>query len=118
MTVDTLYFDGNCGYCKQRASRLQQLARQGLEIVDINKLDSTVDIPGPLALKRELHLRTHSGQWLTGLDAALRAWSYTPFGPLFSILSLPGINALASAGFDLVSLKRYRRLYGCEACEE
>jgi predicted DCC family thiol-disulfide oxidoreductase YuxK len=118
MTIDTLYFDGNCDFCSARAVRLQQLAGLKLRLININELAADNNLPGPLALRRELHLKTASGHWLTGMAAVLQACSHTRYAPIFSLLALPGINSVATVCYEALSLRRYRKLYGCEACED
>ena len=64
-----------------------------------------------------LHLRTAEGDWLTGVDATVRAWSHTHWGVLFKVLRWPLIGPMTDAAYRYWARKRYRRLYGCGKCE-
>lgn len=114
--TDTLYYDDKCQFCWRYAQRLEQLQQGGLSLVSIEQVGTDPGIPGRLALQRQLHLKTAQGQWLTGLDAALRAWSHTRRAWLFKPLGWPLIHGLATTVYDAWELWRYRSLYGCGDC--
>ena len=115
-TADTLYYDDQCRICWRYARRLARLQNGGLSLVPITQAVAEPGMPGHLALKRQLHLKTAQGQWLTGLDAALRAWSHTRRAWLFKPLGWPPIHGLASIVYDAWELWRYRSLHGCGTC--
>ncbi len=114
--TDTLYYDEKCEFCRRYARRLEQLQKGGLSLVAIGEAGTDSGLPGRLALQRQLHLKTAQGQWLTGLDAAIRAWSHTSRAWLFNPLGWPLIHALTSVAYDAWELRRYRRLHGCAGC--
>ncbi len=64
-----------------------------------------------------LHLKTSSGDWMSGVDATVKAWSHTRWGFLFSVLRWPLIGPLADRAYRYWARKRYQRLYGCDRCE-
>jgi predicted DCC family thiol-disulfide oxidoreductase YuxK len=114
--TDTLFYDGKCGFCRRSARRLEQLQQGGLSLVPIDETETEQGMPGRLALQRQLHVKTAQGQWLTGLDAVLKAWSHTRWAWLFKPLGWPLIHAPAAAFYDAWELARYRRLHGCGEC--
>lgn len=114
--TDTLYYDENCVICRRSALRLERQQRGGLEIIAVGCAEADNDLPGKAALQRSLHLRTGAGQWLTGLDAVLQAWSHTRWHWLLSPLRWPLLHSLAEVAFDGWELWHYRRLYGCPSC--
>ncbi len=115
-STDTLYYDAKCPFCRRYARRLEQLQQGGLSLVAIEQAGAGRGVPGRLALQRQLHLKTAQGQWLTGLDAAIRAWSHTGLAWLFRPLGWPLIHGLAAIAYDAWELRRYRRLHGCADC--
>ncbi|MCZ6828901.1 MAG: DCC1-like thiol-disulfide oxidoreductase family protein [Gammaproteobacteria bacterium] len=71
----------------------------------------------PLA-EASLHLQTGAGEWLTGIDALIQAWSHTAWGWLFSTLRWPLLQPLARTSYQWYSQRRYQRLYGCPECTD
>jgi predicted DCC family thiol-disulfide oxidoreductase YuxK len=97
---------------------LRRIAGPGLELVDLNKLPDLPGRPTRLIKLTTLHLETADGEWLTGVDATVRAWSHTRWGPLFRALRWPLIGPLADLVYRYWARKRYQRLYGCTGCAE
>jgi predicted DCC family thiol-disulfide oxidoreductase YuxK len=115
---DTLHYDGNCPLCMREVHLLRRIAGPGLELVDLNALPDRPGQPTRLIKLTTLHLETADGAWLTGVDATVRAWSHTRWGPLFRALRWPLIGPVADAVYRYWARKRYQRLYGCAGCAE
>jgi predicted DCC family thiol-disulfide oxidoreductase YuxK len=97
---------------------LQRIAGPELALVDLHQVPDQPGQPGRQLKLTTLHLQTADGEWLTGVDATVRAWSHTRWGPLFRVLRWPLIGPLADAVYRFWARKRYQRLYGCGACDE
>lgn len=111
---DTLFYDGQCPLCAREIRTLRKLQRGNLIFADIHEQPEGSDtLPGHEALLRRLHLMTWTGEWVTGLQANVRAWSHTPVGFLFRPLLWPGIHWLASKVYERWADKRYDRKYAC-----
>jgi predicted DCC family thiol-disulfide oxidoreductase YuxK len=116
--MDTLFYDSRCPLCLREVRILKKLSGDGLALADIH---SSADQPGePTQLLKltVLHLKTAQGEWLTGVDATVRAWSHTRFGFLFKTLRWPLIGVLADWCYGIWARRRYTRLYGCVDCQE
>ena len=113
---DTLFYDGRCPLCMREVRVLAQISDPGLRLKNLHGLNGEPGEPSRLALLKTLHLRTGNGEWLTGVDATVRAWSHTRWGFLFRVLRWPLIGPLADAVYRFWARRRYRRLYGCDTC--
>jgi predicted DCC family thiol-disulfide oxidoreductase YuxK len=97
---------------------LKRIAGPGLALVDLNAVPDQPGQPTRLTKLTNLHLQTAGGEWLTGVDATVRAWSHTRWGFFFKVLRWPLIGPLADAAYRFWARKRYQRLYGCAECAE
>lgn len=93
--MDTLYYDGRCSLCLHEINWLRKLTDSRLALVDIHSLND-----GSIAIERQrlmaiLHLKKANGDWVTGLDATVGAWSHTRLGWLFKPLRWPLIKPVA-----------------------
>ncbi len=95
---------------------LERLADGQLRMTNLHEAPAAPDEPGRLAMLKNLHLRTGDDEWLTGVDATVRAWSHTRWGFLFKALRLPFIGTLADATYQYWARKRFQHLYGCAKC--
>jgi predicted DCC family thiol-disulfide oxidoreductase YuxK len=116
--IDTLYYDGNCPLCMREVRLLRRIADPGLSLVDLHEVPDSRGHPTRLEKLGTLHLRTANGDWLTGVDATVQAWSHTRWSPLFRILRWPLLGSLADLAYRYWARKRYQRLYGCGDCAE
>ncbi|MDX1587730.1 MAG: DUF393 domain-containing protein [Oleiphilaceae bacterium] len=114
--MDTLYYDGQCPLCQREMRTLERLRGNHLQLLDIHSLAPDPQRPPNQQLLYLLHLQTGSGDWLVGLPANVRAWSHTPYGPLFRPLLWPGIRQLAERVYFAWARQRYRKRYGCIPC--
>ena len=110
---DTLFYDGKCPLCMREVHLLKRLANQGLQLTNLHDVPDKPGGPSQLAQLKNLHLLTGNGEWLTGVDATVRAWSHTRWGILFKVLRWPLVGPLADATYGYWARKRYQRLYGC-----
>ena len=108
---DTLYYDGQCPLCSREMHVLAKMKSDDLNLVDIHKVGTT-DLPPRSELLEVLHLKTRDGQWITGVDASVRAWSSTSMGWLWKTLKLPLISPIAEFAYDIWAKRRYVKLYG------
>ncbi len=113
---DTLFYDGNCPLCMREVRLLTRIADDGLLLTDLHDVSEKPGEPSSLEKLKNLHLRTADGEWLTGVDATVRAWSHTRWGFLFSLLRWPLLGPLADAAYRYWARKRYQRLYDCGEC--
>ena len=90
---------------------LDRLKREDLELIDIHG-DLAPDLPAREKLLKILHLRTSDGEWITGIDATVRAWSSTRMGGLWRLLNLPGVRPVADKLYSAWAKRRYQRRYG------
>lgn len=108
---DTLYYDGQCPLCSREMAVLRNMKSAELELVDIHEL-CPIDGPPRNHLLEVLHLKTSDGQWITGVDASVRAWSSTRMGWLWKLLKLPLISPAADYVYKKWAKRRYQNLYG------
>jgi len=115
-----LYYDGCCSLCLREIERLEQLKSDDLELVDIHHVPPGNGLPGRDALLRNLHLRMPDGRLLTGVEADVQAWQYTPYGLWFRWMNWPLLRRIADRAYRRWARWRYDRLYrhDCTACEE
>ncbi|WP_279245543.1 thiol-disulfide oxidoreductase DCC family protein [Candidatus Litorirhabdus singularis] len=113
---DTLFYDGKCSVCSSRAVSLLRRSDGRLLLRDIHSEQPIPNEPGKLLKLANLHLFTVEGHWLTGLDAALRAYSHTRWRWLCTPLRWRGLHAIGAWAYSLAELRRYRRLYSCPGC--
>jgi predicted DCC family thiol-disulfide oxidoreductase YuxK len=117
-TADTLFYDGQCPLCLREVRLLSRLADSQLQLINLHEEPDAAGKPGRLEMLKNLHLRTGDGEWLTGVDATVRAWSHTRWGLLFKVLRLPLIGTLADAAYQYWARKRFQNLYSCNRCED
>jgi predicted DCC family thiol-disulfide oxidoreductase YuxK len=108
---DTLYYDGQCPLCSREMGVLGRMKNAELDLVDIHGL-CAADMPPRNELLEVLHLKTSDGEWLTGVDASVRAWSSTRVGWIWKILKLPLISPVANYAYKIWAKRRYVNLYG------
>lgn len=118
VNTDTLYYDGNCPLCMREVRLLSRIADSGLALVDLHEVPDTAGQPTRLEKLSTLHLETAAGDWLTGVDATVTAWSHTRWGWLFCVLRWPLLGGVADVVYRYWARKRYQRLYGCGECAE
>ena len=100
MDKDTLYYDGACPLCRGEIEKLRRYSSNNLCLVDIHQMDDYNAVPDRDALLTRLHLRSAEGEWLTGLDANIRAWHHTPFRGLWRVLAWALIHPLAALAYE------------------
>jgi len=115
---DTLFYDGQCPLCMREVRLLTKIADDRLRLTDLHDVPDNPAEPTRSERLQNLHLQTGDGQWLTGVDATVRAWSHTRWGPLFRVLRWPLIGRLADAAYRYWAQKRYQHRYGCDKCTD
>ena len=101
MEKDTLYYDGACPICRAEVKKLAGFTKGTLDLRDIHALDGEDSRLDKTSLLSRLHLRTAQGEWITGLQANIRAWRHTPFGFLWLMLDWPLIRIASHACYEL-----------------
>jgi predicted DCC family thiol-disulfide oxidoreductase YuxK len=100
MNKNTLYFDGNCPICTAEVDRLGKLTSGNLVLKNIHDIDQDETIPDIPTLLSRLHLRTTNGEWLTGLDANIKAWEHTPCATYWKMLNWPVIRIFSHCAYE------------------
>jgi predicted DCC family thiol-disulfide oxidoreductase YuxK len=100
MDREILYYDGACPLCSAEIKKLARFSDAGLELKDIHELDGVEDNLDKDLLLSRLHLKTANGEWVTGLNANIRAWQHTRFGALWRLLDLPVINRFSRRAYE------------------
>lgn len=110
---DILYYDGQCPLCSFEMEHLDRFRSDELALVDVHGLDDTdTGLPSKESMLGMLHLKTRDGEWLTGVDASVRAWRSTGFGRVLEILRWPLVAPVVDAVYVRWARRRYRKLYG------
>lgn len=112
---DQLYYDSHCPLCEKEIRLLKRLSRSQLAFVDVHSL-SPQSTPSKQQMLQRLHLRKANGNWLTGLDATVHAWSHTPYAVFFKVLQLWPISYIADRAYSLWAKRRYKKRYKCQQC--
>jgi predicted DCC family thiol-disulfide oxidoreductase YuxK len=94
-----LFVDGSCPLCRFEARKLAKLNGRNVHIQDINELPELAATSSHQVLFSQLHLKTASGQWLTGLDANIEAWQGTRYGSILKQLQKPPIKPFVEAAY-------------------
>ncbi|MDK9558688.1 DUF393 domain-containing protein [Marinobacter sp. M216] len=111
---DTLFYDSHCPLCAREIRTLRKLQNGNLIFADIHEQHgNNSQVPGHEELLRRLHLLAWSGEWVTGLEATVRAWSHTALGFLFKPLLWPMVFPIASRIYENWADRRYERKYTC-----
>jgi predicted DCC family thiol-disulfide oxidoreductase YuxK len=113
---DILYYDGRCPLCQREVRLLNRFKSPALILRDLHLEPDSVGEPTRLLKLTTLHLRTADQNWLTGVDAMVRAWSHTRFGFIVAMLNWPGVRLVSAPLYRYWAVRRYRRLYGCTGC--
>lgn len=118
--IATLFYDGACPLCLREMDRLAGLKNDQLLLVDIHSLPAGTGLPDRDTLLRNLHLRLPDGSLLTGVDANVAAWQYTPYGFWFRWLNWPLLRRISERAYVGWARWRYERLYRqqCTTCED
>ena len=96
-------------HARAEIGKLERHSEDKLCLVDIHEMQEDANTPDRDALLARLHLRTADGEWLTGIDANIRAWHHTPFRRLWQVLGWPLIRPCSSAAYELWLRWRARR---------
>lgn len=108
---NTLYYDGQCPLCSKEMQRLGRLQDGELRLVDIHSNPLPAN-KTRAELLEVLHLRDANGEWISGLDANVKAWQHTSWGWLFAWLRWPLIATIADRVYAIWARRRYQKLYG------
>ena len=108
MEKDTLYYDGACPLCSAEIEKLAKFSNGGLRLRDIHQLDAGEAEVDKAQLLSRLHLQTADGDWITGLNANIRAWQHTRFRWLWRLLDLPLIDRFSRWCYEVWLRRRNR----------
>lgn len=110
-TSATLFYDGACPLCQREMKILARRKSSRLQLVDIHTSPDLAPEEREAMLRR-LHLREADGHWLTGVDASVAAWRYSPMGWLLAPLRWPLLGRVVDAVYGRWAERRFRKLYG------
>ncbi|MBK3867485.1 DUF393 domain-containing protein [Pseudomonas stutzeri] len=105
----TLYVDRACPLCAREVRWLERQADPArLLLVDISAADFDTDGLGrdQAQLRRRLHARSASGQWLTGVDATYWSWRLAGHGFWAAPLGWKLLRPLLLPAYGLFSVLR------------
>jgi predicted DCC family thiol-disulfide oxidoreductase YuxK len=118
----TLYYDGNCVFCRNETARLRRWDGAGrLAFADIAAPDfappAGVDLE---ALNTEMHALTADGRLLVGIDSLLAAYTLLGRGWMVAPLRVRVLRPVFSALYRSFARNRYRvsALLGTPACAD
>lgn len=112
---DTLYYDGQCGLCRQSVRFFRALDWLGrIEYRDSTRIPAA-ELPAPLnAALKGIPMRTRDGRVLVGFPAARRALLQTPLGFLSALLLyVPGLSWIGARVYRFVAARRRRGGFSC-----
>jgi predicted DCC family thiol-disulfide oxidoreductase YuxK len=106
----TLYYDGNCGFCRAETTRLRRWDKASrLVFVDIAAPDFMPPPGASLqALNIEVHAQTGDGRLLVGIDSLMAAYTLAGRGWLAAPLRMSVLRPIFSAIYRSFARNRYR----------
>lgn len=113
----TLYYDGHCPLCAKEINFLRDVQRGNLQFEDVHSMTEYTEETRTRMLK-VLHFRSDEGDWYTGPDATVQAWSYTRYGWMFKPLRWPLLGKIVDVVYNAWAKRRYYRLYECGKCQK
>ena len=116
--MDTLYYDGNCPLCLREIRALEKLRDSQLRLVNVHTHEPAPGEPSLDSMLLRLHLKSDDGNWLSGVDATVKAWSHTRWGALFRPLRWPLLSGLADRAYEYWARRRFNGLYCTNSCVE
>jgi predicted DCC family thiol-disulfide oxidoreductase YuxK len=119
----TLYYDGNCVFCRKEVARLRRWDGAGrLGFADIAAADFSPpsDDIDMLALNTQMHAQTADGRMLVGIDSLLAAYTLVGRGWMVAPLRVPALRPVFAALYRSFARNRYRisALLGARACAD
>jgi predicted DCC family thiol-disulfide oxidoreductase YuxK len=118
----TLYYDGNCIFCRTQMSRLRRWDDAGcLGFADIAAPGFSPPAGTSMqALNTEMHALTAGGRLLVGIDSLLAAYTLTGRGWMVAPLRVRALRPVFSALYRSFARNRYRisGRVGRPACED
>ena len=116
-----VYYDAECGLCRDVARLLGRLDRgRRLHLVDLKRAPlETADSPPLARLRATMHVRDEHGVWATGAAGCIEiAWRIPLLWPIVLVTRPPLVEAVLERGYALVARNRGRLgwLTGASAC--
>ena len=121
MDRPVLLYDGHCRFCLAQAARLQRWAGGQVELLSFREPGVLERFPqvDAAACERAIQLVLPDGRVRPGIDAVLAVLALRPaLAPLAALGRLPGVHALARAGYRVVADNRFALGGRTEACVE
>ncbi|MGD8175788.1 thiol-disulfide oxidoreductase DCC family protein [Marinimicrobium sp. ARAG 43.8] len=109
-TTATLYYDGRSALCRREMALLSRFKSEGLLLLDVHR-QWDLSPARREAMLRQLHLRLPGGQWLTGVEANVAAWSFTRFGRYLAPLRWRGVAPLVDQLYRRWAERRFNKVY-------
>ena len=119
----TLYYDGNCVFCRREIARLRRWdGARRLDFTDIaapgfSSLPAGVDMQ---SLNTEMHALAADGRLLVGIDSLLAAYTLVGRGWMVAPLRVRALRPVLSSLYRRFARNRYRisALLGGPACKD
>lgn len=96
---DTLFYDGNCPICLKEINHLKSIANLSLAFANI--WDMELSETERETLLSQLHVKTASGEMLTGFIANIHAWQHTRYGPILTIWRYAPLRWAGNLGYRI-----------------
>ena len=117
-----VYFDGLCPLCSREIDHYRkQRGAESLRFVDITAADFNAEAEGvdPIAVHKEMHVKTSDGRLVTGVDAFIEIWKVLPrYGFAARLAQKSFIKPTLDFGYHIFAAVRPylpRKAQGCEA---
>ena len=107
----TVFYDGSCPLCNWEITHLKRKDTQNRIIFeDIQDESFEANYPdlNKQTLDALLHVKTASGEWVTGLDATYLLWSSVGLGKWFSPFKWPWLQPITKPCYLLFAKYRHQ----------
>ena len=118
----SVYFDGLCPLCSREIDHYRkQRGAERLRFIDITASDFNAQAEGvdPVAVHKEMHVKTSDGRLVTGVDAFIEIWKVLPrYGFAARLAQRSLIKPVLDFGYMIFATVRPylpRKSQGCEA---
>ena len=119
----TFFFDGACHLCSREVDHYRKIpGSEKIDFIDIAGRSFSARDYGldPVAVNREMHIKSPSGEIFTGVDAFIEIWKILPqYKRYAAFAKRPTIKMFLRVGyFFFARVRPYlpKRKDSCEAC--
>lgn len=107
----TVFYDGSCPLCNWEITHLKRKDKQNnivFENIQDDSFESNYPELNKQTLDALLHVKTSTGEWVTGLDATYLLWSTVGLGKWFSPLKWQWLHPITKPSYLLFAKYRHR----------